>query len=91
MERLVRDQIMAHLLEHLLLADEQHGFVPRSSCTTNLLESAELLTKELADQTPVDVLYLDFSRGIRHGPTPSTSRQARSIRHRWKFLPDISN
>ena len=64
MERVIRDRIMSHLLEHSLLPREQHGFVPRRSCTTNLLESADLLTKVLADRGWLDVLYLDFAKAF---------------------------
>ena len=64
MERVIRDRIMSHLLEHRLLDQEQHGFVPRRSCTTNLLESADLLTKVFADRGWLDVLYLDFAKAF---------------------------
>ena len=64
MEKVVRDNVMSHLLEHGLLCNEQHGFVPRKSCTTNLLESADILTKAMADRRSIDVLYLDFAKAF---------------------------
>ena len=64
MERIVRDNIMFHLFQNNLLSKEQHGFVPRKSCVTNLLESADLLTRSLAARENLDVLYLDFSKAF---------------------------
>lgn len=37
MELLIRNQIVAHLQRHDLLADDQHGFVPSRNCMTQLL------------------------------------------------------
>ena len=64
MERMIRDCIMSHLQANKLLAKEQHGFVPRKSCTTNLLESGDLLTKALAQRGWMDVLFLDFAKAF---------------------------
>ena len=62
MERIVRDTVMSHLLTNKLIAEEQHGFVTRKSCTTNLLETFDYITKALSDKEPVDVLYFDFAK-----------------------------
>ena len=64
MERVLRDHMLSFLQENQLLATEQHGFVPRRSCTTNLLESADLLTKVIAEHGWMDVLYLDFAKAF---------------------------
>ena len=37
MEGLVREVIMQYLLANSLLAPQQHGFVPKKACVTNLL------------------------------------------------------
>ena len=47
-----------------LLALEQHGFVSKKSCTTNLLETLDLLTSILAQGLFADVIYLDFSKAF---------------------------
>lgn len=39
MEKLVRQAVVEHLVEHRLIARQQHGFVNRKNCTTNLLET----------------------------------------------------
>ena len=64
MERMIRDCIMSHLQANKLLAKEQHGFVPRKSCTTNLLMSGDLLNKALAQRDRMDVLFLDFAKNF---------------------------
>jgi hypothetical protein len=37
MEGLVREVMMEFLITKRLLAPQQHGFVPRKACVTNLL------------------------------------------------------
>ena len=43
MESLQHHAILAHLVGAKLIAPEQHGFLPRRSCATNLLEAYEIL------------------------------------------------
>ena len=44
MESIVRDHIMKHLIDNNLLRKNQHGFVPRKACVTNLLETYDFIT-----------------------------------------------
>ena len=37
MESIVRDEIVAHMMKHNLLTNDQHGFVPGRDCITQLL------------------------------------------------------
>jgi hypothetical protein len=48
MERAIRDKIFDHLYEHELIVEQQHGFVRKTECVTNLLESIDLITHSLA-------------------------------------------
>jgi hypothetical protein len=68
MERIVKDVIQDHLLKNNLLHNSQHGFLPHKSCTSNLLEFLEVITQEIDKGTPVDVLYLDFSKAFDKVP-----------------------
>ena len=52
---------MAHLLKYNLICCSQHGFMPRKSCLTNLLEFLEEVTKLVDAGDRVDLMYLDFS------------------------------
>ena len=64
LESLVRDQIVQHMTESGLLNSSQHGFLPKRSCATQLLEVMEEWTAAADDQTPVDAIYLDFSKAF---------------------------
>jgi hypothetical protein len=60
METIVRDVCMDHLDNNNLISPAQHGFVRSRSCTTNLLESFDFITHQLALGHKVDVIFLDF-------------------------------
>ena len=64
MERIVRDALMRYLESEGLIAKEQHGFVNKKSCTSNLLETLDLVTKELSEGNSVEVVYLDFLKAF---------------------------
>ena len=55
---------MGHLMRNKLIAKEQHGFVKNKACTTNLLESLDLITKFLSEGKNVDAIYLDFAKAF---------------------------
>ena len=44
-ESIVRDAIVAHISNNRLFAEEQHGFVPKRNCATQLLDSLEAWKK----------------------------------------------
>ena len=68
LEKLIKKDIMKHLLENELLIKEQHGFVPRRSCMTNLLCTLDAIT-ELFDQgNAVDEIFLDFQKAFDKVP-----------------------
>ena len=62
MEGLIRMRLYDHLLT--ALSPQQHGFLPRRSCLSNLLEAEEIVTSFLDSGTPVDVLFLDFAKAF---------------------------
>ena len=64
MERIIRDEIMNYLLQHNLIVKQQNGFVNNKNCSTNLLETIDLITKALADGFSVDELLLDFAKAF---------------------------
>ena len=64
LERIIRDQVTEHLDRHSLIFDTQHGFRKGKSCTTNLLEYLEVITKHVDEGTPVDVVYLDLAKAF---------------------------
>jgi hypothetical protein len=68
LESIIRDTVMEHLLENNLLYQSQHGFMPRKSCCTNLLEFFEAATKSVDAGNPFDVIFLDFSKAFDKVP-----------------------
>jgi hypothetical protein len=64
MEGIVRDELMWYFYENDLISKQQHGFVRRRACVTNLLECQNLVSKSLMEGNTVDVLYTDFSKEL---------------------------
>jgi len=68
LEKLVKQNVQIHLDRHNLLRDTQHGFRSQRSCLTNLLEFIEYVTKEVDNESRMDVVYLDFSKAFDKVP-----------------------
>ena len=68
MESLLKDMIVEHLQTNNLINPSQHGFMPHKSCTTNLLEFLEIVTKLFDEGKSVDLMYLDFSKAFDKVP-----------------------
>jgi hypothetical protein len=68
MESIIKDAVLEHLDEFLLIKQSQHGFTKGRSCLTNLLEFLEDVTKSLDDSNPVDIVYLDFAKAFDKVP-----------------------
>ena len=49
-------------MDHQLIKEMQHDFIPGISCLTNLLTFLERMTSYLDSSFPVDVIYLDISK-----------------------------
>ena len=64
LESILKDAMLSHLIINGLLCSNQHGFVPRRSCTTNLLETMDYITYQLSQKKPVDVVYMDFAKAF---------------------------
>ena len=68
MERLLKQKLVKHLITNNLLNNSQHGFLPKRSTTTNLVDYIDFVSKELDNGLPVDVLYLDFAKAFDKVP-----------------------
>lgn len=64
LERILRDKIVAHVTHQKLLSAQQHGFVRKKSCLTNLLCFLDEITKRLDQGQSVEVCYLDFRKAF---------------------------
>ena len=63
-ESLVRRRLEKHLYSENLINEKQHGFVRSKSCTTNLLEKLDFISRALSNGNSVDVIYLDFAKAF---------------------------
>ena len=59
---------MEHFVENNVIPQEQHGFVNKRSCLTNLLETLEDITKWQDLGIPIDEIYLDFAKAFDKVP-----------------------
>ena len=55
---------MKHLLDNNLIVPQQHGFAPHKAYLTNLLETIDFVTNNLARKKPTDIIFFDFSKAF---------------------------
>eukprot|EP00061_Rhincodon_typus_P017271 g45888.t1 len=68
LEGILTDRIYMYLGRQELIRDHHHGFVFGKSCSTNLIEFFEEVTKRTDEGRAVDVVYLDFSKMFNKVP-----------------------
>jgi hypothetical protein len=68
MERIIRGNIINHLQKEKLITCAQHGFVNKKSCTTNLLETLDVITNAIKRGNALDALFLDFEKAFDKVP-----------------------
>ena len=83
MEKLVRDSVLQHMVVNNFLSDNQHGFVHGRSCTTQLLKVIDKITEMMDAGIDLDIIFLDFSKGIRLSSTSEITIKARELRCVW--------
>ena len=83
---LIRDQLLTHLIDQDLLSSHQHGFRPRRSCSSQLLEVLAVWTRELECGNPVDAVYFDFQKAFDSVPHLRLMNKLRSYGVSGKLL-----
>ena len=68
LERMLKAPIMKHIEDNNLLADEQHGFVRKRSCLSNLLLNMEKITENYDKGLPMDQIFLDLQKAFDSVP-----------------------
>ena len=61
-------KMIQYLLDNSIIIHYQHGFVPKKSCFTNLLETFEAWTDAVDPGFGVTVIYLDYSKAFDSVP-----------------------
>lgn len=68
LEVIITKAILKYFLQNKLIKTTQHGFLPKKSSTTALLEYMEDLLAALDEGESTDVLYLDFRKAFDSVP-----------------------
>jgi len=63
-ERVLKQQMLAYLLENNLITRQQSGFLSKCSTCTQLLDSVNDWTLTVRDRRSVDVIYFDFAEAF---------------------------
>ena len=78
LESLIRDEIMEFLMATNQLSEHQHGFRPRRSCSSQLLEVLEEWSRSIEHGDPIDVVYVDFKKAFDAVPHHRLLRKLQS-------------
>ena len=68
LEKIITNKIHKHLQENMLEDKKQHGFTPKRSTVSNLIEALNIWTEALSHGLPVDIIYLDFEKAFDKVP-----------------------
>jgi len=68
MESIIKDELLDHLRNNDLIIRSQHGFLPGRSCTTNLVDYMNVVTKALDSGSSYDVVLVDFQKAFDKVP-----------------------
>ena len=79
LESIIKDRVVAHLEEHRLIGNSQHGFLHGRSCLTNLLEFFSYVFDEFDHSKAVDIIYLDFRKAFDKVPHERLLAKVESI------------
>ena len=63
-ERIIKHQLVSHLVDNNLLCRNQHGFRPGLSCFTQLLHHIDIILNNLLENKDTDVIYLDYAKAF---------------------------
>ena len=64
LETVVKDKILSHVYENLLIAENQHGFLPGRTTTTQLIKALDNWTTAYDNKETTHVVYTDFAKAF---------------------------
>ena len=67
-ESIIRDTVVKHIKDNLLISDSQHGFRRGRSCLTNLLTFLDKVKSYVDTGDDVDAVFLDFAKAFDKVP-----------------------
>ena len=90
-EKFVRDAMYKHLIDNKILSPDQFGFCQGRSCVTQLLVTANDWLLSLDNKSPVDAIYLDFSKAFDSVPHRRLIHKLNSYGIRGNMLNWVSD
>lgn len=91
MERMVVSEILDFAVDQHIIPEQQHGFMPGRSTVTSLLASVNCWSRALDEGTPIDVIYLDFSKAFDRVPHHRLLQKLHDLGIRGKLLAWIQS
>ena len=86
MERIIVKYLLNFFLENNVIASTQHGFLPHKSTVTCLLQCVNQWSLRLDEDSPVDIVYLDFAKAFDRVPHNRLFYKLEYIRIRGRLL-----
>ena len=68
LERIIKKQLLEHLEHNDIINKNQHGFLPKKSCVSNLLETIEDISLLYDKGIATDEIFLDFAKAFDKVP-----------------------
>ena len=90
-EDFVTESLRAHLIKNQKQDPSQHGFTPKKSTVTNLIEALNIWTEALSHGLPVDIVYLDFEKAFDKVPHERLLSQLHRFGVRGRILEWIKD
>jgi hypothetical protein len=79
LERIIRNHILKFILDRGLVSSSQHGFLPKRSTVTNLLNFLNLVSSNIDRGRPVNTVYLDIAKAFDTIPHDSLLSKLMSL------------
>jgi hypothetical protein len=79
LEKLIVEDLIKHIKDNQLNCKEQHGFTPKKSTVTNLLETLNVIYEAQMHGIPVDILFLDYQKAFDTVPHQRLLKQVESF------------
>jgi len=90
MESILQKRIMEHCVINELISPNQHGFVHRKGCVSNLIETRDIMTEATHRSHAVDVIYTDFAKAFDKVPHKRLLHKLRAYGIRGALVEWIS-
>lgn len=88
-EKILKKHVLEHFERHL--CQEQHGFIGKRSCFSNLLECMHRAYEILDEKENLDILYMDFMKAFDSVPHKRLISKLKSYGIKGKTLKTIED